>query len=89
LKENEMAISKTNPDGATGEITWHPIDEERVNAQQKWIDDTQNMRVVALNEACGIAKAMSDDITAEEITMMAAVFAEFLIENRVSGEAYE
>lgn len=51
----------------------------------QWLDQTQNMRVVALNEACGIAKAMIEDsngVTPEYIAKMAHTFATFLTEGR-------
>lgn len=51
----------------------------------QWLEQTQNMRVVALNEACGIAKAMIEDsngVTPEYIAKMAHTFATFLTEGR-------
>jgi len=51
----------------------------------QWLEQTQNMRVVALNEACGIAKAMieeSNGVTPEYIAQMAHTFAKFLIEGQ-------
>lgn len=45
---------------------------------QKWLDDTQNMRVVALNEAIQYATSMSNSMTASDITRMASIFANFL-----------
>ena len=51
----------------------------------QWLDQTQNMRVVALNEACGVAKAMIDDgtgVTPEYIAKMALTFATFLTEGQ-------
>ena len=51
----------------------------------QWLEQTQNMRVVALNEACGIAKAMieeSNGVTPAYIAQMAHTFATFLTEGR-------
>jgi len=51
----------------------------------QWLEQTQNMRVVALNEACGIAKAMIEDssgVTPEYIAKMAHTFATFLTEGK-------
>jgi hypothetical protein len=42
------------------------------------------MRVVALNEACEIAKAyisFGESMAAKEITSMASLFAKFLVDN--------
>ena len=53
----------------------------------KWLDDTQNMRVVALNEACGLMKCMMenvDNLTIDPrlVTGWAKAFADFLVEGR-------
>lgn len=51
----------------------------------QWLEETQNMRVVALNEACGVAKAMIEDstnVTPEYIAKMALTFATFLTEGQ-------
>ncbi len=55
---------------------------EAQHLKQKWLEETQSMRVVALNEACGIAKALGGNVNASDVTRMAGVFAEFLIEAR-------
>ncbi len=52
-------------------------------ASRSWLDDTQNMRVVALNEACGLAKAMGANVDSQTIVRMASVFSDYLINDRV------
>ena len=57
-------------------------DEEEL---RKYLEDTQSMRVVALNEACEIAKdSMSHGacLTTQDITKMARAFAVFLIDGK-------
>jgi len=54
-------------------------------AKKQYLEDTQSMRVVALNEACEIAKdSMSHGahMTAQDITKMARAFAVFLIDGK-------
>jgi hypothetical protein len=54
------------------------------SSREKWLEDTQHMRVVALNEACEIAKAhisCGESMAATEITSMASLFAKFLVNN--------
>lgn len=56
-----------------------------MKAQQEWLEKTQHMRVVALNEACEIAKThmgYGDAMSAQEITAMAHMFASFLIDGK-------
>lgn len=54
-------------------------------AHREWLDDTQNMRVVALNEACGLMKIIvgqqswSTDL-GQTTAGMAKIFARFLID---------
>jgi len=55
--------------------------------KRKWLDDTQNMRVVALNEACGVVKSMMENndqigVDPKMITAYARAFADFLVEGR-------
>ncbi len=55
--------------------------------KRKYLDDTQNMRVVALNEACGVVKSMMDNndqlgVDPKMITAYARAFADFLVDGR-------
>ena len=68
---------------------WSP-DERRARDEadrRKWLDETQNMRVVALNEAVKLAvaeiKNETSDVTAGIIVQVADVFAKFLIDGEV------
>lgn len=61
--------------------------EQEESIRRKWLDDTQNMRVVALNEACGVVKSMMDNndqlsVDPKLITAYARAFADFLVEGR-------
>lgn len=61
--------------------------EQEESIRRKWLDDTQNMRVVALNEACGVVKSMMDNndqlgVDPKMITAYARAFADFLVEGR-------
>ena len=61
------------------------IKESADAAKRRMLDDTQNMRVVALNEACGVAKEMiakGAGVPYPEITRMAAHFAKYLIDGK-------
>jgi hypothetical protein len=52
--------------------------------REEWLEKTQHMRVVALNEACEVAKAhisCGESMAAIEITSMASLFAKFLVDN--------
>jgi hypothetical protein len=56
-----------------------------MKAREEWLEKTQHMRVVALNEACEIAKThmgYGDAMSAQEITAMAHMFASFLIDGK-------
>jgi len=67
----------------TGAVKLEPKAPLKTHAQ--WLDETQSMRVVALNEACGVAKAMIEDsngVTPEYIAKMAYTFATFLTEGK-------
>ena len=67
----------------TGAVKLEP--KAPYKTQEQWLEETQNMRVVALNEACGIAKAMIEDstnVTPEYIAKMACTFANFLTEGK-------
>ena len=57
-------------------------DDSAMIERRKWLDDTQNMRVVALNEARKYASTVTSDLSAGDIVEMAAVFAEFLIDGK-------
>jgi hypothetical protein len=51
---------------------------------EQWLEKTQHMRVVALNEACEIAKTFighGEPMATREITSMASLFAKFLVDN--------
>ena len=78
-----MAIIRTSPVITDGVVNWHDLTgEKRDMDHEKWLDDTQNMRVVALNEACALAKATGNG-DSQTIVRMAAIFADYLIKNRV------
>jgi hypothetical protein len=67
----------------TGAVKLEP--KAPYKTQEQWLEETQNMRVVALNEACGVAKAMIEDsnnVTPEYIAKMAYTFANFLTEGK-------
>lgn len=67
----------------TGAVKLEPKAPLKTHAQ--WLEETQSMRVVALNEACGVAKAMIEDssgVTPEYIAKMAHTFATFLTEGQ-------
>lgn len=67
----------------TGAVKLEPKVPLKTHSQ--WLEETQSMRVVALNEACGVAKAMIDDgtgVTPEYIAKMALTFATFLTEGQ-------
>ena len=57
-------------------------DEDR----RKWLDETQNMRVVALNEAVDLVKCLLNNknlvIDSRMVTSYAKAFAEFLVEGK-------
>ena len=83
-----MAIMRQSPVITDGVITgvgadWHDLTgEKRDIDHEKWLDDTQNMRVVALNEACALAKAAGTG-DSQTIVRMASIFADYLIRGRV------
>ena len=61
--------------------------EQEESIRRKWLDDTQSMRVVALNEACSVVKSMMDNsdqlsVDPKLITAYARAFADFLVEGR-------
>lgn len=54
-------------------------------AQEEWLEKTQHMRVVALNEACGVAKEYighGETMSGDEVVRMAHRFASFLIDGK-------
>jgi hypothetical protein len=62
------------------------VPDPGVAEKEAWLEKTQHMRVVALNEACDVAKTFIEhgkSPAARDITGIAALFAEFL----VSGKA--
>jgi hypothetical protein len=73
-----------------GSIEWAPIEAKRPPLsvgmpQEEWLEKTQSMRVVALNEACAIAKANIEGnrfMTTSEVLVFAAAFADFLIDGK-------
>ena len=78
-----MAIIRTSPVITDGVVNWHDLTgEKRDMDHEKWLDDTQNMRVVALNEACALAKAAGTG-DSQTIVRMASIFADYLIRGRV------
>jgi hypothetical protein len=65
---------------STGDIPGASVDASR----EQWLEKTQHMRVVALNEACEIAKTFigyGEPMATREITSMASLFAKFLVDN--------
>jgi len=78
---NTTGPSTTIPTGAiTGGILGASVDASR----EQWLEKTQHMRVVALNEACEIAKTFigyGEPMATREITSMASLFAKFLVDN--------
>jgi hypothetical protein len=68
-----------------GTYTVPQTDTKAMKAREEWLEKTQHMRVVALNEACEIAKThmgYGDAMAAQEITNMAHMFASFLIDGK-------
>lgn len=56
-----------------------------MKAQEEWLEKTQHMRVVALNEACEVAKEYighGESMSGTEIVRMAHMFASFLIDGK-------
>lgn len=64
-------------------VTQHvKFQAELEKEKEQFLKDTESMRVVALNEACGIAKAnvgTPEEMSAKDIVGMAKAFADFLI----------
>ena len=54
--------------------------------RRKWLDETQNMRVVALNEAGDLVKCLLNNknlvIDSRMVTSYAKAFADFLVEGK-------
>ncbi len=68
-----------------GTYTVPQTDATAMREREEWLEKTQHMRVVALNEACEIAKThmgYGDAMAAQEITAMAHMFASFLIDGK-------
>jgi hypothetical protein len=73
-----------------GSIEWATLEAKRPPlsvgmSQDEWLEKTQSMRVVALNEACAIAKANIEGkrfMTTSEVLVFAAAFADFLIDGK-------
>lgn len=71
-----------------GSIEWAPIDAKRPAlgvgmSQEEWLEKTQSMRVVALNEACAIAKVnieYQQPMSTSEVLECASAFARFLVD---------
>ncbi len=87
-REHQMAweavIKKDGP-GFDGTYTVPQTDTTAMKEREEWLEKTQHMRVVALNEACEIAKThmgYGDAMAAQEITNMAHMFASFLIDGK-------
>ena len=81
------AISAAAIDRAVfeGTYTVPQTDATAMKEREEWLEKTQHMRVVALNEACEIAKThmgYGDAMAAQEITNMAHMFASFLIDGK-------
>lgn len=60
-------------------------DTAMMKAQEEWLEKTQHMRVVALNEACEVAKEYighGESMSGTEIVRMAHMFASFLIDGK-------
>lgn len=79
----------TNPMGpspfiTTGAIKGGALGDLVDASHEQWLEKTQHMRVVALNEACEIAKTFighGEPMATREITSMASLFAKFLVDN--------
>ena len=52
-------------------------------AKREWLEHTQQMRVVALNEAVALGKTKNGLSEARTIVEVAAIFAAFLIDGKV------
>ena len=79
------AATKKGVAGFDGTYTVLQTDATAMKAREEWLEKTQHMRVVALNEACEIAKThmgYGDAMAAQEITNMAHMFASFLIDGK-------
>lgn len=60
------------------------VPDPGVAEKEAWLEKTQHMRVVALNEACEIAKTFignGEPMATRGITSMASLFAKFLVDN--------
>jgi hypothetical protein len=61
------------------------VPDPGVAEKEAWLEKTQHMRVVALNEACEIAKTFighGELMETREITSMASLFAKFLVDDQ-------
>ena len=61
----------------------HPVTQDA--HREDWLEKTQHMRVVALNEACSLAKATLDSgrfVGHDEVLHLAGLFADFLVDGK-------
>jgi hypothetical protein len=82
---NSMGPSTLITTGAIGvSVTGATLGASVDASREQWLEKTQHMRVVALNEACEIAKTFighGELMATREITSMASLFAKFLVDN--------
>jgi len=51
-------------------------------AREEWLEKTQNMRVVALNEACALFKDAKLSPTPQNVLAYARAFTDFLVDGK-------
>lgn len=51
-------------------------------AREAWLEKTQNMRVVALNEACALFKDQKLSTTPQNVLAYARAFTDFLVDGK-------
>ena len=82
----DSRVTKASGIIPSGTFTISPqTDTAMMKAQEEWLEKTQHMRVVALNEACGVAKECirhGESVSGTEIVRMAHMFASFLIDGK-------
>lgn len=82
----DSRVTKASGIISGGTLTISPqTDTAMMKAQQEWLEKTQHMRVVGLNEACGVAKEYSNTdeyMSPKQIVEMAHMFSSFLIDGK-------
>lgn len=77
----QVKIDASSSNGVAGAIRGAAAEVSR----EQWLERTQHMRVVALNEACGLAKVYSNTdeyMSPKQIVEAAQMFAFFLIDGK-------